>query len=70
MFFKIIDTDGNGQLSFDEVFEICEMSLGNCFSKTDENDQFIKTLSEFFTTVIFRQTKRELDDEIPLPEIW
>ena len=27
LFFKIIDTDGNGMLSYEEVLEICEISL-------------------------------------------
>jgi Ca2+-binding EF-hand superfamily protein len=41
LFFKIIDTDGNGMLSYDEVGEICEMSLTNCFTPSEENEEFI-----------------------------
>jgi len=33
LFFKIIDQDGNGTLSYDEVFEICS----NSFEKFSPN---------------------------------
>ena len=49
---KMMDTDKSGTLSWDEAFEICEVSLKICFSRKDK--QFIKSLSEFFADLIFK----------------
>ena len=48
LFFRIIDTDGNGMLS---------------------QDEFMHSLTEFFTNVIFRAVGKQLDEEIPLYDI-
>ena len=52
LFFKIIDSDGNGKLSYEEIYEIC---YGN-FEKltTEKDDLFMHELAEYFTDVIFR----------------
>lgn len=50
LFFKIIDQDGNGQLSYDEVYEICSSS----FQRFSIKDDYITGLTEFFTSIIFR----------------
>lgn len=34
LFFSIVDSDGNGNFSFEEIKEICEMSL----MKSDDDD--------------------------------
>jgi hypothetical protein len=67
LFFKIIDTDGNGMLSYEEVLEICETSLKVCFAQKDA--KFILFVSEFFTDLIFWSTNIEKNDEIPMPKI-
>ena len=36
LFFNIIDSDGNGMFSFDEIKEICRLSL----SKVDNSDDY------------------------------
>ena len=68
MFFRIIDTDGNGMLSYDEVFDICASSFEKFSSKVHE-DEFMHSLTEFFTNVIFRAVGKQLDEEIPLYDI-
>lgn len=50
------------------MFEICANSFEK-FSPNIEEDYYMRTLTEFFTNVIFRAVGRELDDEIPLLEI-
>ena len=51
LFFKIIDSDGNGLLSSEEVFEICKMSLSR-FEKKEVED-FIDEMARNFTRFIF-----------------
>eukprot|EP00347_Sterkiella_histriomuscorum_P015139 403358172 len=68
LFFKIIDQDGNGSLSYDEVFEICSNSFSK-FSPNIEEDQYMRALTEFFTSVIFRAVGKQFDEEIPLWDI-
>ncbi|CDW90544.1 leucine rich repeat family protein [Stylonychia lemnae] len=67
LFFKIIDTDGNGMLSWDEVFELCQASLSD-FS-TGENDKFIDEMACFFADYIFKCVGYSKDDEIPMIEL-
>ena len=51
LFFKMIDTDGNGMLSWDEIYEICQDSL-EMFCM-EEDDKFINKLCKFFADYIF-----------------
>jgi len=53
LFFKIIDKDENGMLSWEEIFGICKNSLA--VFQTGEDTSFIDTLSKFFTDYIFQQ---------------
>jgi hypothetical protein len=70
MFFKIIDNDGNGLLSFDEVYEISLMSLKRTVKSENENSmEVIQELAEFFATLIFKLVDVDIDDEIPLPKV-
>jgi len=64
LFFKIIDTDGNGLLSWDEVFELCQASLSDF--GTGENDSFIEDMARFFADFIFKSVNYDKDDEIPM----
>ena len=52
LFFKMIDKDENGFLSWDEIFVICRNSLA--VFQTGEDTSFIDTLSRFFTDYIFQ----------------
>lgn len=70
MFFKIIDNDGNGLLSFDEVYEISLMSLKRTVKNEDENSmEVVEELAQFFATLIFKLVDVDIDDEIPLPKV-
>jgi hypothetical protein len=52
LFFKMIDTDGNGLLSWEEVNEICQCCL-QVFNVDTEDTEFVDNLSYFFTDYIF-----------------
>jgi len=53
LFFKIIDTDGNGLLSYDEVLDISFLSLRRSMQGTEANENVTKMLSEYFANLIF-----------------
>lgn len=70
MFFKIIDADGNGQLSWDEVYEISIMSLRRSLvCQDDKSEKLIKELAEYFADLIFNLVDIDANEEIPLPKI-
>lgn len=70
MFFRIIDTDGNGRLSWDEVFEISIMSLRRSIVNKDEkSEKLIDNLAKYFADLIFNLVDVDKADEIPLPKI-
>ncbi len=48
----MIDTDGNGLLSWDEVYELCQASLS--IASTAENEEFINDMAKFFADFIFK----------------
>ena len=48
----MIDTDGNGMLSWEEVYDLCYASL-NLFN-TGNNEEFITEMSTFFANFIFK----------------
>ena len=70
MFFKIIDTDGNGLLSYQEVVELSLLSLKrNLLEKDKDFDDIINELARYFADLIFKLVDIEKDDEIPLVKI-
>jgi len=70
MFFKIIDSDGNGMLSWDEVYDISMMSLKRSLVIDEvKNEGLISELAEYFADLIFRLVDIDKEDEIPLPKI-
>lgn len=70
MFFKIIDTDGNGLLSYAEVLEISLMSLKRNIKGDDKSsEEVIIELARYFADLIFKLVNVDKDDEIPLPRI-
>lgn len=48
----MIDLDGNGHLSWDEINEICTKSLS--IFNINGKSEFIKNLANFFTDYIFQ----------------
>lgn len=70
MFFKIIDSDGNGLLSYQEVLELSYLSLKrNLQGKDKTSDEVINELARYFADLIFKLVDVNIDDEIPLPKI-
>ena len=55
-------------LSYEEIYEICSSSFER-FTPNLEGDHFMRALTEFFVSVIFRAVGKSLDEEIPLGEI-
>lgn len=62
-FFKLIDEDGNGMLSYDEIFNLCQRSFKTFEDDTEasknvndgsEGDEFFLKLSEYFAHFIFK----------------
>lgn len=66
VFFKVIDTDGNGLLSFDEVYELSLASLKRTIGESNEDDEVINILAEYFANLIFSLVDKPIDEEIPL----
>jgi len=60
LFFYIVDADGNGLFSFEEIKDICKMS----FSKFEDAsyEQFRDELSEFFASYIFNLLGRDFEE--------
>ena len=65
-FFQLIDEDGNGELSMDEILNLCQRSFQSMKSQDadPEEDKFYDELAEFFAKFIFEKTKVDIDDEI------
>ena len=51
LFFEMVDEDGNGMLSWEEIYNICQESLQ--VFKGNKDSQFIDNLSKFFSDYIF-----------------
>ena len=70
MFVKIIDSDHNGKLSFDEVFDLSVVSLKRTIGNENEKDKnsnyVIGVLGDFFAKLIFQLVDMPLDSEIPI----
>ena len=70
VFFHIIDSDGNGFLSFDEVYEISKSSLQRSLGdKNNKNDEVVNTLSSYFANLIFQLVDMPIDQEISIEKI-
>lgn len=69
-FFKIIDTDGNGSLSFEEVKTISKMSLQRNIAEGDDdllkNSDAVEDLAEHFAKNIFKISEVDIDKEISI----
>lgn len=72
LFLRIIDSDGNGYLSFEEVYSLSIDSLSRQLSKgkeMNENDIVITLLADYFAKLIFQLVGRPINEEIPITEI-
>lgn len=65
-FFKIIDSDGNGELSYDEIFQLVNKSLKGYRELTEEDNEFYNMLSDYFGRFIFDKVGVSLDNGITL----
>ncbi len=78
-FFKLIDEDGNGMLSYQEIYNLCKRSFKNyngnnvgsqLGEKTNQiEDDFFKNLSEYFTLFIFKCVNMDPSQEISMAEM-
>ena len=72
LFFFFLDTDGNGFLSFDEVYEISKGSLQRTLGDKDDNndnDEVVSTLASYFANLIFQLVDMPIDQEISIEKI-
>lgn len=67
LFIKIADDDGNGELSYEEVYDLCLLCLNKYMHISDCT--FVEELAKFFARFIFEVCEIELDDEIPITKI-
>lgn len=63
-----MDSDGNGMLSYEEVFDLSLASLEKTV-KGDNSVEITAELAEFFTRKIFKMVDVDVEDEIPLGKI-
>lgn len=64
----MIDTDGNGHLSYDEVYELSIASLQRSI-ETNGPGEVIKEIAQYFADLIFKLVDIPKNMEIPLPKI-
>ena len=76
LFMRIIDSDNNGKMSFEEVFELAKISLERFFkskncNKEEEKDQnyIIFELADYFAKLIFNIMDIDLNNEIEISSI-
>ncbi len=71
IFFHVIDSDGNGLLSFDEVYEISKKSLMRTLGDKNDNndDEVVNSLASYFANLIFQLVDMDIDQEIPMDKI-
>ena len=68
LFFFIVDSDGNGLFSYDEIKDICQLSFSR-FENSQEYEEFREELSDFFANYIFKLMNKDPEtDEIPVSE--
>ncbi len=75
VFFEVFDLDKNSCFSREEVYKICNSCLAQMFTtpivnlNNEENikkeDDFLHSLTEYFTQYIFETCGYKMDEEIP-----
>ena len=70
-FFNLIDEDGNGELSFEEILHLCQRSFQSMkdVETRPTDEEFYEELSHFFANFIFEKTGVDLEDEISPDEL-
>ena len=59
-----MDMDGNGNLSKDEIYDVCNSALKNY--RKGENDPLMDSLADFFTQMVFDAVGVSNTEEIPI----
>lgn len=71
-FFKLIDSDGNGYLSYEEILDLCKRNL--CTFKEldddDEDDYFYNELADCFAKSIFMSVGANEDEELCAEQLY
>lgn len=67
IFMRILDSDGNGKLSYEEVHDLSISSLNRVLG--EGNPDMKESLAELFAEMIFKICNAERDSEIELPAI-
>lgn len=68
LFFYIVDSDGNGLFSYDEIKDICQLSFSK-FENSSDYEEFREELSDFFAKYIFKLMNKDPEtDEIPVSD--
>jgi len=62
LFFKLMDSDGNGQLSYSEIKYLCFQTLKKLLESSDE--AFIEDLAQTFTKFVFQAVGLPMEEEI------
>ena len=70
-FFNLIDEDGNGELSYDEILHLCQRSFQSMkdVETRPTDEEFYEELAKFFARFIFKTTNVDIDDEIKPEEL-
>ena len=68
LFIKIADEDGNGNLSKEEIMNLCRICLEK-FINPKNDPVFFRELSEYFTQLIFAAVGIDMNGEIPMTRI-
>lgn len=68
LFIKMADCDGNGLLSWSEIYELCRYCLEN-YTRYNKKKMDWGFLIDYFAKMIFQICGVELDQEIPLAKI-
>ena len=72
LFQLLADRDGNGTLSYDEIYELSKISLQNSFwfkSKEFNQDKFLIDLCQFFSNLIFEICGVPVEQEVNLSQL-
>ena len=76
VFFDVFDLDKNSCFSKDEVYKICNSCLAQMFTTPmvnlnnedkikEKEDDFLHSLTDYFTQYIFKACGYKIDEEIP-----
>ena len=70
-FFNLIDEDGNGELSYEEILHLCQRSFQSMkdVETRPSDEEFYEELAQYFAGFIFKQTGVDLEDEITPDEL-